>query len=88
VRYMLPGSALNGEPLTVTVEDQKFPVRRWNDGIHFCAAAALVMADEVLDQFAVPGKAADGGDLETIYWFRPENFSRWGCEPLEEADRG
>jgi hypothetical protein len=85
VRYMLPGWTLDGEPHTVTLNDQKFPVRRWNDGIHFCAAAALVMADEILDRLAVPGQAADDGDIETIYWFRPENFSLWGCEALEEA---
>ena len=81
VSSTLPGTDSEGNPAFVVIEGQRFPVRNTRgDETHYCAAAALVMADEILDDLGVLAKSPTLADLDDLYALTPENyFEPAGC---------
>ncbi|MGI9601260.1 MAG: hypothetical protein ACR2QE_05220 [Acidimicrobiales bacterium] len=65
VHRLLPGT-VDGEPNRVDLAGAEYPVRNGTDATHFCGAAALVMADTILDRLAVDGEPATSADLTEL----------------------
>ncbi len=68
---------------TVSIDGIAHPIRNGADATHFCAAAALVMADEILDDLAVAARPPTSGDLEALLAATADTqyFTAAGCEP-------
>jgi len=65
VHHLLSGGD-GDQPARVHVGDVSLPVRNGADATHFCAAAALVMADQMLDDLRVPASAVTLADLDDL----------------------
>lgn len=81
IDYTIPATDLAGGSLTVRVGDSEYAVRDLPyDAIHYCAAAALAMADELLDDLGVPRDPLEESDIAVLRFIAPENqFNQPGC---------
>lgn len=62
----LRGTHPLGEATTVTLEDTTYPTRAMADPTHYCPAAALAMADALLEDLGASGPAPTSDDVKAL----------------------
>jgi len=81
VQLLLSGRE-GDRPAAVEVGGTMLPVRNGADATHFCAAAALVMADQMLDQLGVAAEPVTLADIDELLDLTSETsyFTTDGCD--------
>lgn len=81
VAYLLSGRD-GHQRAYVDIGDASVPVRNGADATHFCAAAALVMADGMLDELGVPARPVTRADIDQLIEASSDTsyFTTDGCD--------